>query len=555
MVWSNTTQQYLQRLLNGGKGPLNRDVFEKSPQKNDDKSKGNGGGGKPQQKKPDLLSQTKAKAQQMGQNIKKSVEHEVDRAKKNPGMYAGMIVSGAAGFVPGAIGTLGAAGEAYLDAKMNGLSDAEARQQATTAGIIAGVGGKALNMAGKAVSKTGLGKAVTKEINKHIDNVKALTNGKQLAPAYAGVTTRQPNITNGLNLPPVKPKQQPHNIIAENLSSEKPNHVIRRNPNTNVDKIYQRTPEGKYMYRGEGSAEKMMQYRDKQLVNELKKYGYDMTPGGPFVDAEGRVLDNAWLTPEAKNFMPYLYDTDTYLHISPNEIPVGETFNPKMRTKNEAFWDDRGGDYGEGAYGTRLDKLREKNLETGEDVYDYNLNTYNRLHPLAYKSYYKAPAEKYLYKGGQSYYEQTPQVQNLLNIISKQRGYEPTDLVNRYSPQVQLDLERSITPHDINTIMDRRYGIPGNEGWGQTAIGNEGLNTKIIDSERVPVPNRAMRMADENFLDNSTGMVYNGITKRPQLTYPDNKPLIMDKDEINLLKGLGIKDISEMHNNTIRINQ
>lgn len=538
MSLSRTAEQYLQQLLNGGKGPLNKDVFQKNkaPQKSTNNSDNNKGGGNkkskntPQQAAADLLSYTKQKAKQGVQNLKNYAKNELDYYKQHPGQLAAETGSL---FINGPVGAAVNGGLGFKRLMDEGYTPAQAALGATAQGI----GGFIL------------GKAGGKVADKLAKNILP----KKMAPVTVTPTNA---IKKTIAEAPKLGEGTSHNIIAPVLK-EQPGRfptITKRDMKTGMDSTYKLDQKsGKYIKDKEMSPEEMFKYREGELNNTLKNKGYDMTPGGEFVDESGKLTDKAWLTPEGETHMPYLYDTDTYLHIAPNRIARGDSFNPEMRTKNEAFWNNRGGDLGEGAYGTHLDDLSRTNHETNEPVYNYNLNTYNRLHPLAYENYYVGPAKKYLYEGELPITQQHPNMQWLLNKVVKDRGnYKYGDNLTGFN-QVQDALETMYDPMNINTLLDRRYGIPGNTGWGQTAIGGEDLNTFITANERVVAPDRARGMVNASYLDPSTGMIYNGATKRPQLTYPDNKPLIMDKEEMDYLKSMGIKDISDMYNNEMGI--
>ena len=535
MSLSRTAEQYLQQLLNGGKGPLNRDVFQKNnktPQKSANSSDNNKGGGNkkkntPQQAAADLLSYTKQKAKQGVQNLKNYAKNEIDYYKQHPEQLAAEAGSL---FINGPVGAAVNGGLGFKRLMDEGYSPA----QAALGGTAQGIGGFIL------------GKAGGKVADKLAKNILP----KKMAPVMVTPTNAIKNtITEG----PKLGEGTSHKIIADRIRAQHPDdwpsQIARRDLKTGKETIHELdrakmkyNPNGKEM-----STKEMFDYRENALKEKLANSDgyYDMTPGGKYVDVNGRLTDEAWLTPEADLHIPYLYDTESYLHVSPNQIQKGTPFDPELRAKNEAFWDRRGGDLGEGAYGTSMPDLRRPSFNDAESVLDYNINTYNRLHPLAYANEFKAPKRDYMIAGEQHLTEQHPNMRWLINQAIEHRG-KPVDLSNY--DELQHGLETIYDPMNINTLLDRRYGIPGDTGWGQTAIGNESLNTQIFNNRRFKVKERAQNMAESSYLDPSTGMIYNGVTKRPQLTYPDNKPLIMDKEEMDYLKSLGIKDLSEMHN-------
>lgn len=478
---SKTASDYIGKLLNGGKGPLNRDVFEKQPAKSDkDKKKPPKGGGK---KYPSLVQQTLKKA---GITAKEWVDSNAEQFKRNPALKTAAVLSGIGGFAPGAVGAGLTGTEAYLNAKLNGKTNYEAsRDAAINTAATLGMG-KLANVGGKALAKTKIGQEAIKAGE---DILNRLTP-KKLAPQYAYT----PNSTMGRAQQAIKGEGTFNNYVPSSLD-----RAVAQG--TNPKRITDISSRGKKVLKEFNPESKQYDklisdnpaevdyLRQKEVIDELNKAG--LLPDDTLLNPEtGHLTGEGWLRPEAKNVAPYLYEPDIHVHGSPVAIKPGESLREDLRMKQDGPHIS-GGDWGLGGYTVFKGDI---DPETGGLVEDLVTPAYRGYKPVGYDNIIEAPAEKYYINPEKELFNHPEEIQEAYRSMLSKQGHNNEvirNIIDDGTTTGQLNEFLNIPFKDQNTFLNRAYGIPGIKErypYAQVVTGDEGVNTFVHGAEEVLNP-------------------------------------------------------------------
>lgn len=291
-----------------------------------------------------------------------------------------------------------------------------------------------------------------------------------------------------------------NNIIKENLPKMEGGYVVDVSSNS----IKQVGKNGELKDTGIKGTKFINNFRENELREKLSSAGYDLTPGGKYINKDGTLTDEAWLTPEGEYVAPYLYQKQSYEHISPNDLPSNTSLDRKYRGKQEPeqFAESRGGDLGGGGYVGKT-----KWAEEFEDP-DYLFDTYSRDSYAPTKAYISAPHEDYFINSTSHYNDLNPYVKNNYLKFIQDAGGSEQEVLNwindhhfeSHGRPLYYYATKLKDPMVINDLLTRKYGIPGfkDPETVQAVIGDEGLNTYITHSYRVPHEDRIQAAIDDD---------------------------------------------------------